>query len=181
MKRIIGFVMLVIFLATVTANASQPMSTLDAFILRFNECMDILEYEVYYGVDAKLTRKSILIKPGDVNDTAMISFPDYPEGFFMLIFTKNTEDIIAITTMFKSRGASKQPERILEFMAPLAYCGGAIDDPNDVNAAMYEMGMYGQNAFAQGATGLYQGNHGSIAYESTTIGGNELIYAYVEQ
>jgi hypothetical protein len=82
--------------------------------------------------------------------------------------------------MFKTRGANKQPERVLEFMCVLAYCGGAISSPDDINTAMYEMGMYSQNAFAQGKTGLYQGKYRSVVYESTTIAGNELVYAYVE-
>jgi hypothetical protein len=59
-------------------------------------------------------------------------------------------------------------------------CGGAISSPDDINTAMYEMGMYSQNAFAQGKTGLYQGKYRSVVYESTTIAGNELVYAYVE-
>ncbi len=180
MKRSLVFVMAAMLLVSAIASASSPISAVDTFVRRFNECMDVLEYQKYYGVDAKIARDNITIKPGEVNDTATISFPDYPEGFFMMILDKNTENITAITTMFKTRGANKQPERVLEFMCVLAYCGGAISSPDDINTAMYEMGMYSQNAFAQGKTGLYQGKYRSVVYESTTIAGNELVYAYVE-
>lgn len=179
MKRFALILALILCFSAAIPAAAQTLATLDEFISRYNECMDVLEYEEYYGVDAKLARSGVEIKSGEENDTATVSFPDYPNGFFTLIFDKGSKNITTITAMFESRGASKQPKRLLEFMCALSYCGGAINDPDGVNRVMYNMGMYDQNAFAQGESGLFEGNGRNVMYESTTISGYELIYAYV--
>jgi hypothetical protein len=181
MRRSIAMMFVVLLALPMVAFAErETLCTVDEFLKGYNQCMDMLEYETYYGVDPNISRKTLTIESGDVNDTCIFALPDYTDGFFMLILNKNTENIIGITAMFASRGADKQPARLLEYMTPIAYCSGAISDPNDITTVMYEMGMYSQGAYAQGVSSSYSGERCTIYYESTTISGNELIYAYTE-
>ena len=78
---------------TSVASPDKVLVTLDTFIDRYNSFMDEVEYQTTFGVNAKLTDKDIIIKTGEVNDTAQIFLPDYKGGALQLNLKKNTKNI----------------------------------------------------------------------------------------
>lgn len=132
-------------------NRRSGFTTLGEYIERHNAAMHALPSDV----DSYICRAHIPLENGEENDTFLFSIYGEDHAFIMLRIEKETENIIdAIAFLSHTGYEHKQPERLLEYIASLAYGTGflSLDDFEAVLYLEQNLGLFKTNAFAFGTS-----------------------------
>lgn len=144
-------------------NRRDGFTTLDEYIERHNAAMRALSYDT----DSYICRAHIPLENGEANDTFVFSIYGEEHAFIMLRIEKETENIIDAVAFLSHTGYEyKQPKRLFEYTASLAYGTGFLssDDYSGVLYLEQDLGLYKTNAFAFGVSSTVMNEAGNMNF-----------------